>query len=117
MDTKYFKQKLEEEKNRIEKYLSKIARPNPDNSGDWQTTAEDLNVMPADKTELADVFEEAANKEAIEIELEEQLDKIKTALQKIEEKKYGVCEVCRGKIEEKRLKANPTAETCIKHAK
>ena len=37
------------------------------------------------------------------------------ALKRIEENSYGKCSVCGKNIEEKRLDANPFAETCIKH--
>jgi RNA polymerase-binding transcription factor DksA len=116
LDINYFKTKLEEEKTGLEKDLSKIAHRNPQDSEDWQTTPEDLNIMISDKNELADVFEESANKEAVEKELEEKLNKVKDAIQKIKGKTYGICkEGC--KIEEKRLRADPTALTCIKHSK
>ena len=117
MDNKYFKEKLEEEKKRLEKELEPIANQNPRNSGNWETEPENLNIMPADINELADVFEENANKEAIEGQLEERLNEIKKALQKIKDEKYGICEIGGCKIEKERLEANPTATTCIKHAK
>jgi len=116
MDIKHFKTKLEEEKKKVEEGLSKIAHQDPKNPDDWKTNPEELNVMTSDRNELADVFEESANKEAIEIEMEDRLNKIKSALQRIEDGAYGICkEGC--KIEEKRLEANPAAETCIEHAK
>ncbi|MBU1178989.1 hypothetical protein KKB69_01455 [Patescibacteria group bacterium] len=115
MDTNYFKTKLEEEKAKLEKELSLIAHRDPQNPDDWKTDPERLNVMVSDKNELSDVFEETTNKEALEQELEDSLNKIKDALQRIEDGTYGVCkEGC--KIEEARLRANPSAETCIKHA-
>lgn len=116
MDTKYFKEKLESEKKILEQSLSELAHQDPTNPDDWKTNPEDLNIEVADKNELADIFEESANKEAIEIELENQLNQIKTALKKIEKGTYGICEKCNGPIEEQRLKANSSATTCIKHA-
>ncbi len=116
MKTKHFKTKLEEEKKELEEQLSKIAKPDTQDPEDWKTEASDLNVMSADKSEMADVFEEAENKESVEFELEERLNKVKAALQRVKDKKYGVCkEGC--KIEEARLEANPAAETCIEHSK
>jgi len=116
MDIKYFKTKLEEEKRKLEKNLSRIAKPDPEDPGDWKTTRDELNVMVSDKNELADVFEESANKEAVEMEIENRLNMIKEALQRIENGTYGTCEQgC--KIEEKRLEANPAATTCIKHSR
>lgn len=115
MEVKYFKEKLEEEKKRIEENLSTIAKPSSKDKEDWETTPEDLNVMVADRNELADVFEEKENKEALEVEIEERLNKVKRALQRIEDGTYGTCkEGCI--IEPRRLEADPSAETCIKHA-
>ncbi|MFC1751521.1 TraR/DksA family transcriptional regulator [Patescibacteria group bacterium] len=116
MDTNHYKNKLEEEKSKLELELSKIATPNPQNPDDWETKPEELNVMIADRNELADVFEESANKEALEKELENRLNRIKAALKRIEDKTYGVCEVEGCPIEKKRLEVNPEATTCIKHA-
>ncbi len=114
INTKHFKQKLEEEKEQLEKILSGIAKPDPENPDDWKTTPDDLNVMTTDQSEMADVFEESQNKEARERETEERLNKVKDALKRIEDNSYGMCtEGC--KIEEKRLEADPTATTCIKH--
>jgi DnaK suppressor protein len=38
---------------------------------------------------------------------------IRGALRRIQAGEFGVCAECRGPIEEKRLEAAPTAETCI----
>lgn len=40
----------------------------------------------------------------------------RAALRKIDKGKYGVCESCRGQIEEERLKAYPAASLCVKCA-
>ena len=117
MNLNHFKTKLVEEKQGLEEDLSKIAKRAAYDPDDWKTEPEKLNIMPADQNELADVFEETFNKEAIEIELENRLNKVKIALQKIEDNKYGICEMDNCKIEEKRLEVNPAATTCIKHAK
>lgn len=42
------------------------------------------------------------------------LSDIEVALKKIDIKKYGICELCKGKIEEKRLKAIPYTRYCLK---
>lgn len=115
MNINYFKTKLEEERLELERQLSEIAKLDPDNPEDWKSSREDLNIMPADKNELADIFEEAENRNALERELEDRLSEVKDALQRIEDGTYGKCEGgC--DIETKRLEANPAATTCIKHA-
>ncbi len=41
------------------------------------------------------------------------LKKIEKALKKIEDGTYGICEMCGGEIDEKRLMARPEATLCI----
>ncbi|MBI3020142.1 MAG: TraR/DksA C4-type zinc finger protein [Parcubacteria group bacterium] len=43
------------------------------------------------------------------------LANVNAALARIDEGKYGVCEVCGERIEEDRLKADPSAPTCKEH--
>ena len=42
------------------------------------------------------------------------IQQIDEALQKIEDKEYGICEICQAAISEKRLEALPYAPRCIK---
>lgn len=44
------------------------------------------------------------------------LREINKALKKIENGKYGICEVCKNLIEKARLKAFPSAFTCVEHS-
>ncbi len=117
MNLNYFKTKLEEERQSLEQQLSEIAKIDPEDPDNWKTTKENLNIMPADRNELADIFEEAENREALERELENRLNEVKSAIGRIDEGAYGKCEVAGCKIEKKRLEANPAATTCIKHSK
>ena len=110
-----FKKLLEEEKVRLEKELSQIARKNPENPEDWEVKAPEMNPMVSDQSELADMFEELETQAGLEYQLEERLKKVNAALKRIEDGSYGVCSVCSEKIDEKRLEANPLAKNCIKH--
>ena len=114
---KYFEEKLKEEKKELEESLSGVGRRNPDIPGDWEVTPAETNTMVSDKNELADVFEELENRSAIENELEEKLVFVNKALEKTKTGKYGVCEECKKDIPEKRLEANPSSKTCVKHPK
>lgn len=68
---------------------------------------------PADNaTDLTDQNTEMA----IEQHKEEEVERIETALQAIEDGTYGLCAVCGEKISYERLEALPTALTCIEHA-
>ncbi|MFA4890173.1 MAG: TraR/DksA C4-type zinc finger protein [Candidatus Paceibacterota bacterium] len=115
--TEYFKGKLEKRKKDLEEALSHVGQKNPKIAGDWELTMADMNVMTADKNELADAFEQLENRAAIEDKLESQLTFINEALEKIKNGKFGICETGGEQIEEDRLEANPSAKNCIKHAK
>jgi len=115
IDTKYYKEKLEEEKARFEKELGTVGRINPDNPEDWEPTPEKMDIMQADRNERADAMEEFEARSAVEVPLENRLVNIKNALSKIEDGTYGTCEICNKEIEEDRLEANPAASTCKEH--
>lgn len=104
------------EKGELERELKNIGKKNPDVAGDWEVTTGELNVNPADPSELADTFEELENRSAIEDSLEEKMVLINKALAKIKKGAYGVCGVCQEPIALKRLRANPAATECVKHA-
>lgn len=113
----YFKEKLEKRKKDLERALSHVGQKNPKIAGDWELTMADMNVMTADKNELADAFEQLENRAAIEDKLEGQLTLLEEALERMKKGKYGICETGGEQIEEERLEANPAAKNCIKHAK
>jgi len=114
-DTQYYKQKLEGEKKRLEKELMSVGRINPDNPKDWQPTPAEMDIMNADKNEKADAMEEFETRTAVEVELENRLNNIKSAIERIDSGTYGTCGVCGKEIEEDRLEANPAAKTCKEH--
>ena len=111
----HFKEMLEKQKAHLEEELSGIGRRNPNNPSDWEATVTDLDVLPADENEVADVFEELEENKALINTLEEQLREVDAALAKVDTDKFGVCEVCGEEIEEDRLGANPSAKTCKEH--
>ena len=119
MNLDYFKKKLEEEKGRLEAELSLVAKRNPKNPSDWEPVpAEDgMDVRQTEASELADAFEEFQNRSSIEVHLEEKVNEVIAALERIEKGTYGICTVCGEKIAEKRLEANPSSATCTKHSK
>lgn len=117
LNLNHFRKKLEEERLRVEQQLETIAHRVPDNPNDWQSTPPDLNVQPGEASEMADHFEEMGNRAARHTELEALLNEINGALERIEKGTYGLCRVDQTPIPEDRLEANPTAETCINHAK
>ena len=114
-----YKALLLEEKQKLEKELSAIARKNPDPNkpDEWNVKPLDLNPMVSDQSELADMFEELEAQTGLEIQLEERYKEVNAALKRVEDGSYGICAVDEKPIEQKRLEANPLAKTCIKHAK
>ena len=66
--------------------------------------------------ENASEVEQFANDLSVTKNLEERLKKVEEALKRIEDGTYGQC-AGGDEIDEARLKAEPAAETCIKHAK
>ena len=116
LDTKFFKKQLEEEKQKLEAELGTVAKTNPDQPKDWNTTYPDMNIMTADKEEVADQEEEYENRASFELELESRLRDVNEALIRVETDKFGVCRVGGEAIDEARLRANSAADTCVAHA-
>ena len=115
LDTKYFKEKLESEIKTLENELITVGRKNPDSPGDWEATRTENGVDKADDLDLADSIEQYEDNRGILEQLEIQLRDVKAALKKIEEGKFGICEIGGEEIEADRLEANPAAKTCKKH--
>lgn len=113
--TNTFKQKLEEEKKKLEEELATVGRINPSNPADWEAVEPKLNTDTAEEGETAEGIEEYEKNTAILKELEIRYNNVLEALKKIEEGKYGICEVGGEMIEEDRLEANPAATTCKLH--
>ncbi len=113
-DLKIYKGKLEEELKTLLEELKTVGRINPDNPGDWQPVPQDVDIDSADENEVADKIEFYEGNSAILKQLETQYNEVKTALEKIKNGKYGICEKCGKEIEKGRLAVNPSAKTCMK---
>lgn len=112
------KTKLEAEKTSLTETLSSLGRI-IDGKNDWMATPAEQpgptgNDDP-DKNVQADYVEEFEARVSESNVIEQQYAEIVSALDKIENGNYGICEVCSGLIEEDRLEANPSARTCKKH--
>ncbi|MFB0527343.1 MAG: TraR/DksA family transcriptional regulator [bacterium] len=83
-----------------------------------QKTTENEKEYPS--SEVGDSIDQAADSSARELLFElnhgerQRLEDIESALRKIEEGRFGVCEKCGNMITKKRLKAVPYARFCIK---
>lgn len=102
--------KLLEEKSRIENELARFAKPT-EVPGDYETKFDDIGK---DEGENASEVEEYADNLALENTLEKELKKINNALERIADDAYGICENCGEEIDIERFKVYPAAENCIK---
>jgi len=105
---KKIKEKLEKEKLLVEKELKGMAKKNEDN--DWHATFPKFEEGGIE--EAADEVEEYSSLVPIGESLEQRLNKVNIALNKIEKGKYGICENCKKNISKEKLLANPSASTC-----
>lgn len=96
------KQKLEEQRDRLRGEIEQLGIPGETNLG--------LGNHMADDASLA--YEQEQNLGLRRI-LSRELVQVEAALQRIDEGRYGICEVCGDPIDPARLKAMPSASLCI----
>ncbi len=104
------KESLIDEKNRLLQELSRFTFKNKE--GDFEVKG----PIFSDELDLDTEADEAEDFSALlglENQLKGKLLSIENALLKIEKGNFGICEKCREKIEEERLKAEPSAAFCI----
>lgn len=106
------KEKLENEKNSIQKELESFATEDKNLKNNWDTKYP--NREDGDKDEEADEVQEYDNMLSLEHTLELKLKDVNGALEKIEKGNYGICENCGKEITKERLLACPEAKTCLK---
>jgi RNA polymerase-binding transcription factor DksA len=106
------KEKLEANRSSIQKELESFASEDPNLKHNWD--AKFPNREDADKDESADDAQEYDNMLSLEHSLELKLKDVKSALEKIKNGTYGICENCGKKITEERLQACPEAKTCLR---
>lgn len=103
------KAKLLEEKSHLEAELSRFAK-STGTEGAYETQIENIGTDPE---ENATEVEGYVNNLALESNLENQLQDTNTALEKMEQGTYGICENTGKEISVDRLKAYPAARTAI----
>lgn len=107
--------KLKEEKIAVETELNKIAVPNKNVPGDWQSKfpygSGDAGTSSLERQ--ADEVEEYTNRLSLERNLETKLAAINAALAKIKNGNYGKCEKCGKQIPMARLEIFPEAPFCV----
>jgi RNA polymerase-binding protein DksA len=98
------------EKEELEKNLGRIARPVDKEEGDYETSFEELGT---DKDDNATEVDQYTQNLSVENTLEKKLQEVLDALERMENGTYGKCTNCAGEIPVERLRANPSARTCI----
>lgn len=92
------KSALLKEKQRLEKELEVVGKfPQFGNSEE-------------DNAQEVEIFE---GYKGMETGMKNLLKEVKTALNRMDKDKYGICEVCKNPIEHGRLEAFPAASTCV----
>lgn len=112
--TNAYKDRLTEEKDRLETQLATVGRRNPANPSDWEPLPPETG-QEADPNDTAELMEGYGDNAAILKDLEIRYNDVLAALTRIEEGTYGVCEVSGEAIEDARLNADPAARTCKAH--
>ena len=112
---KQIEAKLKEEKNNIESELSKIAVPNKNVPGDWQSKFPYGNgdSGTASLERQADEVEEYTTRLPLEHNLETKLATVNAAIAKIANGTYGQCDKCGKDIPLERLEIFPEARFCV----
>lgn len=104
-----FKKILEEKKNILISNILKFAKKN--HEGEYEVIPKEYGDSEDENSEeVSDMLEDGTTLSM----LENEIDQIDKALDKIEEGSYGKCSKCGDQIEEKRLEFNPSATHCSK---
>ena len=105
-------ERLAAEKARLEKLLGTVAtKDHP--GGDFHAKYPDVGT---DEESNANEVEQYAANIAEEYDLESRLHQVESAMQRIANGTYGLCQVGGEEIPRERLEAVPEAETCVQHA-
>jgi DnaK suppressor protein len=104
------KQKLLEEKSRLEKNLSQTETGKEGVDREYETKFPEVD---RDEEENADEMEMYESNLATDETLKGELEKIIKALAAIEDGTYGICANCQKEIPLERLQAYPQADTCL----
>lgn len=113
---------LLKERDLLIKELETIATPDPNLKDDWDIKHEEwsedqiTSKEALESDESVNESDEDMKNKALSDRLELRLKEVNDALERIENRTYGICEVCKKQIDIERLKANPAAKNDIEHA-
>jgi RNA polymerase-binding protein DksA len=104
------KQKLLEEKKRIEENLSKTETGKKDADREYETAFPEVDRDEESNADEMDMYE---NNLAADEAMKGELEKIEKALSAMDAGTYGFCTNCQKDIPLERLRAYPQADTCL----
>src|SRR5665647_40857 len=104
------KQKILEEKKRIEDTLSKTETGKKDADREYETTFPEVDRDEEANADEMDMYE---NNLAADEAMKSELEKIEKSLAAMNDGTYGFCANCQKEIPLERLRAYPQADTCI----
>lgn len=107
---------LIKEKSDLKENLKKVATKDKKLEGDYDAKYEDYDNEVFDQSNEATEVSEYDKKLSLEANFETRLKEVNEALARIKNGDYGKCKKCGVDIADERLKANPTADDCIKCA-
>ena len=107
------KKKLLSEQKRIQGMLKRDTKADSEIPGGHKPAFSELGNEDGENASEVENFQ---NDLSVAEDLEDRLKKVEWALARIENNSYGVCAVGGEEIDEARLRAEPAAETCVKHA-
>jgi DnaK suppressor protein len=111
MDTEQIRETLQSEERRLQE-MSDGLREGSDLGPDSGTSPE-LSMVDQHPADIGtETNQRSVNLSLIE-QIESELGDVESALQKLEDGTYGICEACGDKIDEARLEAIPSTRFCI----
>ncbi len=114
LDKKKIKDELEKERDILLEELKDMGKLNPE-TNEWEAVPEERSSPESDQNDMADRFEDFEARSSMIRDLEPRLNKILHALEDLNKKSFGKCEVCGKEVEAARMEANPAATTCMEH--
>lgn len=115
---KKIEEKLEKEKEILENELKNFSKKDKGSAENWNTSFPEWNKNEETGDSFsetnADEFEEYDALLSVEYALEIKLRDINSALRKLKQGRYGICEKCQKNISQNRLRICPDARFCLK---
>lgn len=102
---------LEDERQRLQELLDDLAEDRP--QGNWTGTL----GRPGDLADAASTRSTQDDVDSLIATMRLRLQRVETALERIDDGSYGVCEVCGDRISAARLEALPFTTVCIDDVK